>query len=1363
MAKFTIYSPDGVALYTGTPSFTGQYMKPGMLEFREISSPRLIDFTAGCYVGYEENGSVIPQYSRTGYTYKLYSVPQVKKQARAYSYGAAFVYQGVQFFDASKELELCPFRDLVKGDNRVHFSTQPSITTFEGCDGLARRFEACLVEQYGANSWQVRIATTDDGVTEDFYNLMMDAREFTVSGVNILQCLDKIYEIWPEVGWIYTVESVGGTPTNTIIIGGAGLNANQGTYAYGKGRGLTSITRTVANADEMANRIYAYGDARNMLPKWYNDQNIKDKQSVDIQNLMIPVSHWGTTDNLPDASKAYVEDAASIARIGLRPKTIYFDGSAEYPDIYPTIRNKTINDLWDAMSSSDQYYPDSSIYSGSERIDTLRSVPSGFDSGLAGSGSGKDTIFNEYKNYVASDTQTVASGTKYILQTILTEDFTFGSSDAGTRDVTISVSMEGYVQLAGLQTASVTAYLRKGHPGSAAILTQQVDLTQDNNNPGTFYFNPITLYGSKNAIDEATYYLVIDLELELAGSETDLTLEYNADCNMSVTLSNYRSKTFMVTLRQLGFDINAQAALGEGKAIAMRSGKCQGRTFTINSVQYDEVYDAWTLECFRSEDESLSQWFPNTAYPVEANDEFVLLDIAMPSVYISMAENQLYQAALDLLSDTAVERWQYIPEIDAKYMVENSRVIRSGEYMAILDMDFIEAAPGTASYFLTSNSQYLLTSNGERIRLDNGSGSVTTALVDSIVINEGEAAIPTYKVTLRDRKKKTWTESKGAEVPSSKSVGSITDTKTAQSTSTSAVDSKYFTLDDNGNITLKPQYSNLWVPGWMAAGGVGTEGGGGGVSFLKELGDVYHNDSNVLRADGTGVQPGDALVYDTTHGWVAAVQSGGISSVVLSAGSANGTLKLTVDGVAGSDVSVPGLGSFAYKNSLSASDIPSLSYLPLSGGELSGDLRLKGSSNYGRTLRFGDGNYAYISEDTDDHFKIYAANGIELSTGSGHDVTVNGVPLDWFTVETVNNSPTLKLNPRYAGLWAEGWVAAGGVGTGSGGGGTYIAGDGINISSNNVISVVAATTSVLGGVKVDGTTISINNNGVISAIGGGGGISSVSLASGTNNGTLKLTVDGSVTDNIAVKGLGSLAYKSSLSASDIPTLNYLPLSGGELTGDLRLKGNTNYGRKLRFGDGDYAYLHEDSDDHLTIFADRGITLSSNTDYGIETDNFIDIGNARLIFDEGTNALHVTKKSGTSATIGLFADGFVAAGGVSGQTTMSYVDLESNQTVGGNKTFSGTTQLGQTMIGTISILGSGTAPYINNILDRIYIQRAGQTGVSMCATAGQVVIGALNTTNTSKLFVNGNAAFTYSTGNTISISEIVSRIEALENA
>lgn len=47
--------------------------------------------------------------------------------------------------------------------------------------------------------------------------------------------------------------------------------------------------------------------------------------------------------------------------------------------------------------------------------------------------------------------------------------------------------------------------------------------------------------------------------------------------------------------------------------------------------------------------------------------------------------------------------------------------------------------------------------------------------------------------------------------------------------------------------------------------------------------------------------------------------------------------------------------------------------------------------------------------------------------------------------------------------------------------------------------------------------------------------------------------------------------------------NYLPLSGGTINGSLRLQSG-NYGTKLNFGDGEYVYLHEESDDRLTVKA-----------------------------------------------------------------------------------------------------------------------------------------------------------------------------------
>lgn len=69
-------------------------------------------------------------------------------------------------------------------------------------------------------------------------------------------------------------------------------------------------------------------------------------------------------------------------------------------------------------------------------------------------------------------------------------------------------------------------------------------------------------------------------------------------------------------------------------------------------------------------------------------------------------------------------------------------------------------------------------------------------------------------------------------------------------------------------------------------------------------------------------------------------------------------------------------------------------------------------------------------------------------------------------------------------------------------------------------------------------------------------IGSVSLVSGTNNGTLKLTVDGTATDDIAVKGLGSAAYTNTsayaTSAQGTKADNAMPKSGGTFTGAVTL-------------------------------------------------------------------------------------------------------------------------------------------------------------------------------------------------------------------
>lgn len=207
----------------------------------------------------------------------------------------------------------------------------------------------------------------------------------------------------------------------------------------------------------------------------------------------------------------------------------------------------------------------------------------------------------------------------------------------------------------------------------------------------------------------------------------------------------------------------------------------------------------------------------------------------------------------------------------------------------------------------------------------------------------------------------------------------------------------------------------------------------------------------------------------------------------------------------------------------------------------------------------------------------------------------------------------------------------------------------------------------------------------------------------------------------------------------------LPKTGGTLTGDLRLKpANANYGLRIRFGDGDYVYLLEDTDDHFVIYADRGIDLNTGSGYDVKVNgvaltpddyvtksttqtitgektfttkpvhigstsgidvngsSYIDIGEARLVYDSTNKALHITMKSGSSQTIGLYADGFVSAKGAAASgDQVKFVALTGAQTVAGVKTFSSNIIInGVTLTGSSSLLSVNKNASFSGITDKV---------------------------------------------------------------
>lgn len=117
----------------------------------------------------------------------------------------------------------------------------------------------------------------------------------------------------------------------------------------------------------------------------------------------------------------------------------------------------------------------------------------------------------------------------------------------------------------------------------------------------------------------------------------------------------------------------------------------------------------------------------------------------------------------------------------------------------------------------------------------------------------------------------------------------------------------------------------------------------------------------------------------------------------------------------------------------------------------------------------------------------------------------------------------------------------------------------------------------------------------------------------------------------------------SLTASQIPSLDSSKIttgtfgasriSGGTFSSgsefifpnNVRIKNSTNYGMKLNFGDGDYVYLYEDTDDNLTIKAKR---IEFTTTQGL-TNNGSSLGGLKSITNtyKGTGSGTVTLTTG----------------------------------------------------------------------------------------------------------------------------------------
>lgn len=711
MARYTIYSSNGqTARHTGAPTYHGIHLKVGYVEFKEIASPTLIPFAVGDYV----------DYTRTGFRYKLYSIPQPTKQAIATSNGDSFIYKDVQFHCATKDLEIAPFRDLVISDNIIHFTTLSNISTYEDVYGIARRVQANLDNFYGEGVWVIRVIDTQDA---ELLSLLHETKEFSVSDVTCIEVLSQINSQWKGIGWVYSVEN----GVNTITIGRPNVQDSGNTtsvFAYGIGNGISVLKKEQSDKNALATRIYAYGSTRNIINRYYNNISpaIKDHESVYIPNLMIPPGYWGLTDGQPDASKAFVEAASAIiSKYGLRPKTIYFDGTGDYEEIYPSIEGVTAKDLRDEMQPTDEYYPSATFAPDSTRIDEVYAATNPTDDGTIGNTDGKKYKFVMGLAGVDVDQTTTLA---YYQETaeINLGALTFSSNLTQTGKTTVTPQISGHISSSSaIGSAKMLVWFEiDGAKGAE----HTVALSRDNQGRFIVEVKPF----SENIRRTGSIVLKGKVIISPATPQGSFSVTTHLGVqSVLLEVEDEMSANFTVTVNQIGFDISKQAsAISDGLCtISFKTGWCAGREFTVKKCVYSETNDKWVLTVARQNDESIGQYFPNSVYQIAHGDRFVLIDLTMPETYVLSAQVRLYNRALEVLSSMSSPKFTYEPEIDAKVLSRAPEKILEGMYMPIYDTDIVD-------------------------------GGTEWVLIDSIEIDELSEAIPTYKITLQDEKRESF-------------------------------------------------------------------------------------------------------------------------------------------------------------------------------------------------------------------------------------------------------------------------------------------------------------------------------------------------------------------------------------------------------------------------------------------------------------------------------------------------------------------------------------------------------------------------------------------------------------------------------
>ena len=771
--------------------FIGKWMENSHINVT-VNSPGPIPFALGDYIDYR------------GVRYVLNELPNVTRQHANLASINSVVYENIRFDSPLSDLKHCMFLDCIDDSNisvsskKQLYSNSPNFDFFcADVTTLAERIQINLNRLYGKGSWVV--ALSDDEVLAAS-NVSLRAENNTV---------------WDAVQWIntkfktsYTFKQVKGTTkrVNYLIIGES-LVLNNTFLEHGKGKGLTKLSRSRDDNSNIINRIRVYGSQKNIPTRYYNeiyDPWFRLPLQLVPGGLALYVVKFYVNPNF-----GWYYTAREL--VSLQPKVIYNNDPTKtaYDARFEITGGVPVLVVYHNKGTQDTFF--------SENVSQIMIV-----SGLSKS------YMNNVKDYWLSPIPLAPHemATSHLMLPSFLEYHTVEDIKIRAIDSIPEFNEEWNIKKVfnkkdGLLYSPI--YVMDGDKhvldsrGKWLVKTETDPYLEDRDSVSRFGIREGCVFFDSD--DESSETPAIYPSIKGTTSDDVIAAGYNISLKQgdngkldqvfigtdakdyeikddgvvdNDTATDAPKSEFFIEIKDLGFDIKDYLST-ERAIIKMTTGACAGREFEFvrnnnnpkKLIKEDCI--SYQLCLMRSIDETLDRYFPNKDAKISSGDEFVLLNIDLPRMYVDVAAQRLMNAGEEFLKEHATTTFNSItPTLD---------------HIA-LAREFDAKNTNSLYYKLCEGGIILLKDEALGIEVD---GEQSKYYIDSLTIREVEGKLPVVDVKLVKEKELSTIQKLQSEIKEVKQGGASNLTRVDAENIVRKVGNENYvnkTSDDTVNGTL---------------------------------------------------------------------------------------------------------------------------------------------------------------------------------------------------------------------------------------------------------------------------------------------------------------------------------------------------------------------------------------------------------------------------------------------------------------------------------------------------------------------------------------------------------------------------------